>query len=430
MIEASRRRAPWAFVALSSLVVPAALQASGFALESQGARAMGFAGAYVAQASDPTAIYFNAAGIGFLERPQLYVGAAFAGLSTDFTGIGPNPPAGTLEQSSRGLGMLPTIYYAHPLGPKTVLGMGINMPFGNRSQWDNPNEFTGRYICLDCRIRSFAVNPTVAYKVADRLAVGGGLDVRFSTFDFTRRLAASPTAFPEPTDVAQLSLASGTDTGLGFNLGLLASPTENVSVGLSYRHKVTIEHDAEAGFVQILTGNRTVDDAVALTLPGAEPATVAFTYPGSVAAGIAWRRGDWTVEGDLAWTLWSSFDRVTIRFPNAPTFDTVLPQDYESTWRGAVGVEYLVGKQWEVRAGYAYDHSPAPTPTISPFIHDADRHAFGAGGSWKQGFLRLDLFARYLFFSTSSTLGLSRYDFNGAYKTNGFQVGAGLGYRF
>jgi long-chain fatty acid transport protein len=104
MTKASRRRAPWAFAALSSLVVPASLQASGFALESQGARAMGFAGACVAQATDPTAIYFNAAGIGFLERPQLYVGAACGGLSTDFTGIGPNPPAGTLEQSSRGLG--------------------------------------------------------------------------------------------------------------------------------------------------------------------------------------------------------------------------------------------------------------------------------------------------------------------------------------
>jgi len=44
---------------------PPAASAAGFAIFEQGARGMGFAGAFTAQ-SDPSAIFHNAAGIAFL----------------------------------------------------------------------------------------------------------------------------------------------------------------------------------------------------------------------------------------------------------------------------------------------------------------------------------------------------------------------------
>jgi long-chain fatty acid transport protein len=306
----------------------------------------------------------------------------------------------------------------------------VSRPFGVRSRWENPDAFSGRHICLECKISSWSINPTIAYKLADRFSVGAGLDVRLSNFSLSRRLTASPNPFPEPTDVAELTLDSGTDTGIGFNLGLLASPTENLSFGLSYRHEVSIDHSAQADFVQILTGNTVVDDAVALALPGSQPATVSFTYPSSIAAGVALRRGYWTIEADVQWMLWSSFDQVTITYANSPAYDSVLPEEWASTWRGAFGVEYLIGDDWEVRGGFGYDHSPAPTQTIGPFIHDADRYTFGAGGSWKYEQLRLDFNVRYVAFRTSSTLGISRYDYNGSYDTGGLQLGASFGYRF
>jgi long-chain fatty acid transport protein len=213
-------------------------------------------------------------------------------------------------------------------------------------------------------------------------------------------------------------------------VGVLASPSENFSIGISYRHKVSLDHDAQANFVQILTGDQTVDDAVKAALPPSQPTTVSFTYPGSVAVGVALRRRYWTAEADFQWMLWSSFDQVKIAFANSPAFNTTLPENWSSTWRGALGVEYLIGDTWEVRGGYGYDHSPAPTETISPFIHDADRHTFAAGGSWKHENLRLDLSLRYVLFRESSTLGISRYDYNGSYDTGGLQAGASLGYRF
>lgn len=425
-----RGRVLRALLALPLLALPVSALASGFALESQGARAMGFSGAYVAQSSDPSAIHYNAAGIAFLRGRHLYVGALFGGLSTDFTGEGPFPVEGTLETSTRGLGLLPTFYYSQQVGRSVYLGLGFDRPFGFRSEWENPDQFTGRYICTECRIGSWALNPTIAFRVEDRFAIGGGVDVRFSSARQIRRLQASPNPFPEPTDVAEYTLEAGTDVGVGFNVGVLAMPSENLSIGASYRHKVTIDHGAEATFVQIRTGDQAVDDAVLAGLPENQAATVSFTYPAVVAVGAALRRGYWTIEADVQWTLWSDFDAVTTVFPSTPAFDSVNPQDYESVWRGAIGVEYLIGDDWEIRGGYSYDRSPQPTDTISPFLHDEDRHGMALGGSYKYENLRIDAVARYLLYSNRSTQGLNRYGYDGLYESSGFSLSVGLGYRF
>jgi len=430
MILFGRGRSVRALLALPLLAIPASLHASSFALESQGARAMGFSGAYVAQAADPSAIYYNAAGIAFLKGRHLYVGGMLGSIKTDFTGSGPSPAAGTAETSNNGLDVLPTIYYSQPVGERTAIGIGVFKPFGFHSQWTSPDSYSGRFICMDCRIGTWSINPTIAYKVEDRLAVGAGVDVRLSSFDLQRRLEANPSPFPVPTEVAQLTYTGGTKAAVGFNVGLLASPSEDFSIGVAYRHRVTIDHGGQASFAQILTGNTKVDEAVRSGLPPSQIANAQFTYPANLAVGAALRRRYWTVEADFAWTFWSKFDAVTLTFPDNPTLSTSLPQEYVNTWRGAIGLEYLVGDDWEVRGGFGYDHSPAPTPTISPFLHDADRYTFSAGGSWKYENVRLDFDVRYLAFRDSSTLGLSRYDYDGLYHTNGFQVGLSLGYKF
>lgn len=417
-------------LALPLLFLPATALGSGFEVESQGARAMGFSGAYVAQAADASAIYYNAAGIGLLNGQRLDLGGQFGALSTDFSGEGPQPPEGTTESASRGLGPLPTVYYARPLGERAVVGVGVYSPFGFRSEWTNPSLSSGRFICTECRVRSWSVNPTLAYRLADRFSVGLGIDLRLSRFEQARRLLASPNPFPVPTDVAAMRFDSGTAAGLGWNVGVLASPSETVSLGLAYRHRVKVDHQAQVRFVQIPTGDAEVDAAVEAGLPAAQTGTASLTYPASFSAGLAVRRGDWTVEGDLAWTFWSSFDAVTLGFPQTPSFDSTLPQEYESTWRGAIGVEYLIGDRWEVRGGYSYDRSPQPAPTLSPFLHDEDRHGLALGGSYKHENLRVDLAGRLLVLSGRSTGGASRYDYEGLYQSSGFSLGVSFGYRF
>jgi long-subunit fatty acid transport protein len=51
--------------------------AGGFAIDEQGAAAMGRANAFSAQADDPSALFYNPAGIGQLEGTEISVGTTF-----------------------------------------------------------------------------------------------------------------------------------------------------------------------------------------------------------------------------------------------------------------------------------------------------------------------------------------------------------------
>jgi long-chain fatty acid transport protein len=417
------------FLGLLALCNPR-VHASGFAVDNQGARALGLAGIGVAQASDASAVFYNAAGVAFLKGTQVYLSGGLARSSTDFVGEGPFPPAATLEQTERLFTALPSLYASRQVSNRLTLGLGFGSPFDTRSQWKNPDAFTGRLLCTDCQIRSWSLNPTVAYKLEDRLAVGVGLDLRFSSFRLDQRLLAVPGVTGQTVDVAAMSTATSTHTGIGFNVGVQASPSENVTIGLAYRHKIQATYAAAASFAQVPTGDAQVDAEVAAHLPPLQAATVTHYFPGHLAAGLAVHHGDLLVEADLGWTLWSSFDGIELRYPTTPTLSQSLPQAYDTALEAGIGVEYSLTRTWAVRGGYSYDQSPQPASTYSPFLHELARHAVSLGGGWKRGNVSIDLAARYSPRRSQSTLGVSRYDYDGSYQTSAFQAALGFGFRF
>ncbi len=428
MTLARRGRVLWALLALPLLCLPAPLRASGFALEMQGARAMGLGGASVAQTSDPSAIHYNAAAVAFLKGKQVYVGGLVAGASTDFAGAGPFPPKDTSEKAGQSLGPLATFYYSQQVGEKTVFGIGVEQPFAFKNEWDAADKAgSGRFYCMSCELRSWAINPTAAVKLADRLAVGGGLDLRLSRFNLRQRVVSQS----DPVkDIADLTVDSSTAVVVGFNFGVLAQPSEDVSIGLAYRHKVDVTHDATGAFTQVLTGDQAFDAAVAASLPKSQLAEVGATYPATIAAGIAWRGNRVRVEGDLVRTLWASLENVVVRFRSS-AYDTTLPLDFTAAWTMAVGAEYEVRDDVTVRGGYTYETSPQPLATLSPFLNDTRRLGVSLGGSYTRQALRVDGAVRLLVGGSRQTDGKNRYAYEGTYSPNtSFAAGLSIGYRF
>src|SRR5689334_3358118 len=99
----SHRRAAL-FVGVAALVlIPSSARPAAFAIFEHGARGMGFAGAYTAQGVDPSAIFFNAAGIAFLKGNHLAVGGTAIAPHGDFTGANPFPGTSVTEKGDVGL---------------------------------------------------------------------------------------------------------------------------------------------------------------------------------------------------------------------------------------------------------------------------------------------------------------------------------------
>jgi long-chain fatty acid transport protein len=407
-------------------------QAAGFSIFEQGARGMGFAGAFVAVANDPSAIFHNPGGIAFLKGKHLYLGGTLALPSYDFTGADPYPGAGLLETSGYQVTPVPAVYYTHQFSETVVFGVGAFAPFGIRTEWDLADTYSGRFLSQKAWLRSFALNPTVGFKLADRLSVGVGLDVVVAQMDLRRKVPTFNPFTQAVADIARAELTSGWGTGFGFNLGLLAKPSDSWSVGLGYRHKVNLDFSGgSAVFTQVPTGNAQLDALVAGTLPnGATPLTTKITFPSVITGGLAYVTDDWTISAEADRFLWSSFEELPLVFTERPELSQTLSENYTNTWTFRLGIERRLTRAWAVRAGYYRDPSPAPPASISPILPDSDRNGFCLGGSWTNGRIRFDLGTRYVKGSDRSTEGQSRDNYNGTYRASGLAFGASFGYGF
>lgn len=420
-----------ALATTACILGPAPAHAAGFAIFEQGARAMGFAGAFTAQANDPSAIFHNAAGIAFLKRKQFYIGGSLIRPSSTFTGADPFPGASVIEKADTGLLIPPAGYYTQPFSERLAFGIGVHTPFGLTSAWANPDLFSGRFISQRADLRGFSVNPTVAYKLADRFAVGLGLDVRISSISLQRRVPVINPFTQRVADAATVDLDSNTDVGFGFNAGALARITDSLSAGVHYRHKVSAGYAGVATFTPLPTGNPQLDASLAARLPqGSQPVTTGIDFPGYLSGGVAWMTGDWTFEADANWYQWSRFRRLSIAFTDRPDLSEVIVENYKNSWQYRMGLERRLSETLAVRGGYFFDQSPAPAESISPLLPDADRNGFALGGTWKSGRLHADAAMWYVLSPSRSTEGSNRDQFNGTYKSSAFTLGIFLGYSF
>jgi long-chain fatty acid transport protein len=420
-----------AAVAVFIACVPTPVQAGGFALFEQGARSMGFANAFTAQATDPSVIAYNAAGIAFLRGRHLAASGAILWPRTTFEGADPFPGAGIPERTEYHNMFPPAFFYSHQFSERITLGAGITRPFAVQNRWNEPDAFTGRYIAQRFELNAYSINPTIAYKLADRLAIGAGLDIRVSKMSARHRYPGQLPVTEEIVDAGALRIDGQRDFGIGFDLGLMARPMENLSVGVQYRSGVKHTHEGSAEFSLIPTGSAALDAAVAEVIPaGTLPFHGTASFPGSVDFGAAYVWGDWTFAGDLGIGLWSKFQQVTFDFEGREDLREVLVQDYADSLQFRLGAERRFGTKWAARAGVVLDDSPAPAASLSPLLFDADRTGITGGGSWQQGAWRIDAAAAYIKSKARSTGGTSREGYDGTYDTQSLSTAVSVGYAF
>jgi long-chain fatty acid transport protein len=420
-----------ALALLCALCTASQAHAAGFAIFEQGARGMGFAGAYTAQTQDPSAIFHNAAGIAFLKGKQIYFGSSFIAPKSDFTGDNPYPGAGVTETGDAGVLPVPSVYYAQPFSEKLSFGLGVHTPYGLKTQWKDRETYSGRFVSQLAELKSFSINPTLAYKVRDRFAIGAGLDIRLSTVTLERAVPAIDPFTLQVVDAAKVRLESDTGTGIGFNVGVLGKPSENVSVGLAYRHKVKVDYTGNATFTLKPTGNAQLDGAIASVVPaGAVPITTSIEFPGIASGGVAYTWGEWTFEGDVDWYQWSKFKQIDLAFQGRSDLDETITEDYKNSWQFRLGAERILNDVWAVRGGYFFDQTPAPLESVGPILPDASRNGIALGASWKHGRWRVDAANWILLFNKRSTEGQNRDRYEGTYDSWAEIFALSIGYSF
>jgi long-chain fatty acid transport protein len=340
--------------------------AAGFAILQQGTAAMAQGNAFVAQADDPSAVFYNPAGLMQLKRPEIYFNTVFSSTNRTYTS-----PAGAYTTAKHEIFAIPAFYAVLPVHERVVLGFGLFSPFGLGTTW--PPEWAGRYLTTMSRLKTYNANPVLAVKVLDNLSVAVGLDVLWSSVQI-RRFSQRMVSFPRLTDIK--NDFEGDGVGLGYNLGLLYEPVEGVKFGVSYRSQIKVTHSG--------------DLRVSLATPVEGDASV--TYPPSVTWGLAYSRlKPFVFEFDVTWTGWSTYDNLHLLLkepipgilPRQVMTDSSQEKNWRDAWAFRFGGNYEIQPGLKVRAGYIYDMTPVPNSSFDPTVPDANRHIFTLGGDYQ-----------------------------------------------
>src|SRR6185312_909967 len=374
-----------AAAALGALAA-APMHAAGFSIFEQGTKSMGMAGAFTAQADDPSALFYNAGGLAFVTQRDFSVGVTYIkGLKADFHGANPFPGDGYSAQQKKLSEFPPHVYYVQPLSSTWKLGLGVETPFGLTTEWDNKNQFAGRFLSTKAALRAFDINPTLGWQATPNFGIGFGGIARVSDVELNRNIPVNNPFTQTIVDAASLKLKGDFKEGYGFNAGILWKATPELSFGLSYRSKITVDYTGDARLTPISTGNPQLDAAIAAGLPLNTnlPVKTSIHFPDEASFGVAYSfTPSFLVEADANSTGWSSFKDVPITFTGGAGNSlpsTVLPQNWKDVYNYRLGLRWQASQTSQWRLGYVFDETPQPEEGVSPLLPDADRNGYCIG---------------------------------------------------
>ncbi len=356
-----------ALILIGSL--PQAVSAAGFAIKEQSVTSLGraFAGS-AAVAEDASTIFFNPAGLTYLERGELDLGLNYIKPQSEFRNDGSNinnaiPLTGGNGGDAGSEAFVPNFFLSHPVNDKVTLGLGVTAPFGLVTEYRD--DWVGKYLAVKSEMLTVNFNPTIAIKASEKLSLGFGVSAQYIDVKLSKMVDLGG----DPNVADARAKLKGDDWGYGINMGLLYQATEQTRIGLAYRSKIsnTLEGD---GTLKTNTGTTLADEKI----------TAGLDLPETISLAIHHDINDqWAVMADATWTRWSRFEELLIESDGI--LATQKPEDWENSMRYGIGLSYQHNDKWQFRTGIAYDETPIPnSQRRTARIPGTDRKwvAFGA----------------------------------------------------
>ncbi len=347
------------------------LMANGLAVNEQSVSSMGtgFAGRS-SSAQDASTVFGNPAGMSRLERAEISGGIAVVLPKTDIHASATNPTPGTNKGDIAPNTGVPFAYYVRPLNKDWHFGLGVYAPFGFISDYERT--FQGRDHGLYSKVQVMTVQPTVSYKINERISVGFGPTIN----RINGKLTSNPLAAAGSNAKVNIK---GDDIGYGYNIGVLTDVTNRLTWGMTYHSKVDYT----------LEGHTSFSDFPVPGLDGKYTAKLDFTSPESADTSVTYKANDtWTLYGGATWTRWSQLKEIeAINKGVNPLlggrFDSVQEDlNWKDTWAYAIGVAYRLNPGWVLRGGFTLDESPTTNIHRTVRIPVGNRKILSLGAGW------------------------------------------------
>ena len=430
--------------ALLLVVLPHSVQAEGFRNPYQDASAIAQGNAFVAQADNASALFYNPAGMTQLHGIHVDVGVQLMSINTTYSSSSGvmttnNSPAVGLPPP----GQLFLTANLKDLGVSTLgnlsVGLGVLNLYGFAAKYPINGPFATALTFAQFPL--IAIKPTVAYKVTESLSVGLGADILTFTGllgegHAERRFQAPPgSGFTSGTELE----LNGKGTTAGLNVSVLYAPWRNeagkprLSIAGIWRSQAVLPLNG----VLLANGALVSHTSTSLRLPEVWTGGVAF-WP------VRNHTREWKIEVDVDYVRWQAIRDASVHLSNGGSFPG--PQQWQNAITVNVGTEFkwlglMNHHAWDVafRTGYSRSHHAVKDLSFDPAFPESDIHVASVGmgfvchsngkllglfacGSDAGRFLAtssigLDIFYQGIVFDTRTVTGNLNPTVDGTYRT-------------
>jgi long-chain fatty acid transport protein len=397
--------------------------AGGYRVSLQGNKslAMGHTGVAVVNSSE--SVFFNPAGLVYLENKLNISGGGF-GIFSDVAYQ--DVATGATAMTDSPVGTPFYLYGSYQATDWLAFGLGVYTPFGSTVEYED--DWAGSHLVNNIDLAAIFIQPTVSLKLSEYFSVGGGPIYVTGSVNFNRNL--NRTLSDLDGNRSEVTVDATGVTNWGWTVGAMFRPTENLTIGANYRSEIILDaEDGDADFENIPNSPLTpfADTTFDASLP----------LPAEMTVGLSYEFCDkWLFAFDFNRAFWDVYESLDLDFadPNIP--DSVNPRNYKNASTYRFGLQYEATDMFTLRAGYYFDESPVTEGFFSPETPRNDSNGYTAGLTVNiSERLAIDASFLYLHFKeVDATYEGYRENgqvapFGGTYKSSAFAPGLGVTYK-
>ena len=403
--------------ALLSLSAGHALGAA-FALQEQNASGLGHAYAGgAAAAEDVSTIFYNPAGLVRLQTMQAVVAGNVICPSAKFHDNGSQAaafqPLGGTGGDAGSCAVVPNLYLGIPFTDKWSFGIGVNVPFGLKTEYDS--DWLGRFQAVKSKLDTVNINPVLSWEPTKNLTVGGGVSWQRVKATLTSKVnyaglfaqgvgglvasgqlpaSAAPVLIGSAAGLESGADVSGSDSAWGWDVGALWQASEQTRIGAHYRSKIKYSVTGSVNFSNPTVSSLgtlpvTLAPVGAAIVNGVNTALASgdikldIEMPDTANVSIFHQfNNKWDLMADVQYTGWSTIQELKIVRSTGAVLSTT-PENFRDTWRFSAGANYRYSDVWIFRGGLAYDQTPVRDAQRTPRLPDQDRTWVALGVQYK-----------------------------------------------
>jgi long-chain fatty acid transport protein len=337
-------------VCLSLAGISGYIQAAGFDNYIVGIKAGVTGASIVSPGEDPSAVFWNPAGMAFQKadswNSNAYVYFSHLGFKYSATY---EDGARFTDETVRGVDGMAAIPggFAVRNHEKWAIGYGFYIPYaGAGSSYTN---FQNSGKDLESFAGFPALTASIGYRVNDNLAIGGGVSMYMGVFESTNGYRFDPGS-SVPVVAPYKAEFNDFFAGYGAHMSFLYQATDHWNIGMTLRSEVPITLDGDETIGGVKRGS-----------------TLEFTLPFVVDMGIGFKASErLRMNAFLSKRNYGDLKEFDFEFAGK------LPTLLQNAWTIGAGVEYELGNGWELASGIKWVQGASQATGVSPVSNDID----------------------------------------------------------